>query len=187
MLFIQVTSQEYDNPAYVDDGGTSYDNVVVIPPVDSDNNTSLSKSLPLESLGIPATTGNNLQNGSPTSLTPPPGDMGRRRSSIADIALALNPGLRKSSSPHNSMLSLMEMAAPYYFQRANYFRHPFGSSTSIVEQLFPLEEEYREFKKLKTPGGKHESQSPAKLVLWIVFTLFMVAVGGAIILGAGTC
>jgi hypothetical protein len=78
----------------------------------------------------------------------------------------------------------MELAAPYYFRRANYFRHPFGDTTSIIEKLFPLEEEYYEFKS-NDRGGKSDTQSPAKLVIWIVFTLFMVAVAGAIILGAG--
>ncbi|KAK2160582.1 hypothetical protein LSH36_130g04052 [Paralvinella palmiformis] len=159
---ISITSQEYSNPAFVPDTPIANN-----PPVDGatapkDGNRDTDKPPDV---------------GQKSTLSLPAGEPGRRKSSIADIAIALNPSLG-SSSRHSSILSLTELIGPQYLRRTNYFRHPFGDSVTVVEEMFSLEKDY------DNRYMQSRNESPARLVIWIVFTLFMVAVAGAIILGA---
>ncbi|ELT88547.1 hypothetical protein CAPTEDRAFT_184988 [Capitella teleta] len=112
-----------------------------------------------------------------------PSPSGGRKSSMAEVAMALTP----SGSVHGSTSDVRQatISASSFLahlrrtQHQYKYVHPFGNSTSILEELLCEDDDEA------LTRGKAMGSSPAKLVLWIVFCGFMVGVAGAIILGAG--
>ena len=64
----------------------------------------------------------------------------------------------------------------YLLFRSRKFEHPFGRNTDLLGQILCGE---------KAEADENQTDSTAKLLIWMVFFCLMVGVAGAIILGAG--
>ncbi len=64
----------------------------------------------------------------------------------------------------------------YALFRSRKFEHPFGKNTDLLGQILCGERE---------EADEDQTDSTAKLLIWMVFFCLMVGVAGAIILGAG--
>ena len=87
-------------------------------------------------------------------------------------------GPLKSALVNSTPVSDMSILAQLKRAQARY-THPYGNSATILEELL-----YGEDDDFMEPI-KTQDSSPAKLVVWITFCVFMVGMAGAIILGAG--
>ena len=106
----------------------------------------------------------------------------RRKSSMADIAMALAGGGGGStsslaSSTGTSSMKLTKDIFAQYRKNSQRYMHPYGNTTGVMEQLL--------FGATETEDPQIQVSSPMKLLVWIVFAGFMVGMAGAIILAAG--
>lgn len=60
--------------------------------------------------------------------------------------------------------------------RSRKYEHPFGKKADLLGQILCGERE---------ESSENQTDSPAKIIIWMIFFCFMVGVAGAIILGAG--
>ncbi|KAI0214293.1 hypothetical protein LSAT2_000609 [Lamellibrachia satsuma] len=61
--------------------------------------------------------------------------------------------------------------------RSRKYEHPFGKKADLLGQILCGERE---------ESSENQTDSPAKIIIWMIFFCFMVGVAGAIILGAET-
>ena len=99
----------------------------------------------------------------------------QRRASVADIAIAF---ATSSMTPGSSMEKIPKGKLSLdYWRRSYRFSHPFGHTTSILDEILGSHH--------TDDGERTTSSSPAKLLVWVIFACFLVGMAGAIILGAG--
>ena len=145
--------------------------------------------VPTEKEASPSTSDVQPKDGVHKSTSFPGVSAQRRKSSMADVAFAL------SSPPDTHFQSLADALAGtrrnlYRFsgklkRSANRYVHPYGNSKSLVEEMFETEEAGATNGSDNSEEEKVGKSSPAKFIVWIIFTCFMVGVAASIIFAAG--